>query len=467
MISQQTLRQVCLAGGGHKVAQVAGQTRTVDQLRQQVVSLAATLAARQEQRWALWLTSPYEFLSAFLALELAGKDSVLPGNMQQGTARLLAPHVDGIISRQAFQGLDCPRLEPDQEPATEITPSNKFMASASRDMRITLFTSGSTGEPQAIAKRLSLLEAELHMQQRQWHSVVAQAPVLATVSHQHIYGLLHAVLWPFLRGAPFVDEICQYPEELAATAEQLAPVVLVSSPTHLARLPQVPVFAGGTGVFRAVFSSGGLLDTESALALSELLGQAAIEILGSTETGGVAWRRQSLEPSSQHWRALPGVELSCDAASGCLAVRAPHLDVEHVRSMGAYVMGDRVTFHGDGSFVLQGRADRLVKVEGKRLSITEMERRLQTSELVCAARIAVVKGKREEVGAVIVLSEAGRQTLARDGKRPLNKQIGNELLTWFERPLLPRRWRYVAELPYNSQGKLTADELERILQREV
>ncbi len=455
MISLQTLRQTCLAGGSHPVAQVAGQFHTADELRRQALALAATLAARPEQRWALWLTSPYEFLAAFLALELAGKDMVLPGNMQQGTARLLAPHIDGLISRQHFAELDCPRLELEEHPLPE-----DFLPPSPRDITITLFTSGSTGEPQAIEKRLGLLEAELHMQQRQWHEAVARLPVLATVSHQHIYGLLHAVLWPFLRGAAFVNEICQYPEELAARAEQLAPVVLVSSPTHLARLPQVPVFAEGCDCFRGVFSSGGLLDTESALALSELLGQAPIEILGSTETGGVAWRQQQPQASSQRWAPLPGVEIDCDAGTGCLKVRAPHLDAEQL-------MGDRVSVHGDGTFVLQGRADRIVKVEGKRLSITEMERRLQASELVSDARIAVMRAKREEVGAVVVLNEAGRESLAQLGKLPLNKQLCSELLAWFERPVLPRRWRYVAELPRNAQGKITASELERILKRDV
>jgi len=455
MIPLKTLRQICHAGGSHPVAHLAGDFYTADQLRRQALALAATLAARPEQRWALWLVSPYEFLTAFLALELAGKDMVLPGNMQQGTARMLAPHFDGLISRQHFAELDCPRLEPEDHPSPE-----DFLPRSPRDTSITLFTSGSTGEPQAIEKRLSLLEAELHMQQRQWHEAVARLPVLATVSHQHIYGLLHAVLWPFLRGAPFVNEICQYPEELAAKAEQLAPVVLVSSPTHLARLPQVPVFAGGCGYFSGVFSSGGLLDTESALALSNLLGRAPIEILGSTETGGVAWRQQQSQESSQRWAPLPGVEVDCDTATGCLKVRAPHLDEEQL-------MGDKVTVHGDGTFVLQGRADRIVKVEGKRLSVTEMERRLQASELVSDARVAVVRGKREEVGAVLVLSEAGRQSLARLGKLPLNKQLGSELLAWFERPVLPRRWRYVDELPCNAQGKITASELERILKREV
>jgi acyl-coenzyme A synthetase/AMP-(fatty) acid ligase len=455
MISLQTLRQACLAGGSYPVAQVAGHFHTADQLRQQALALAATLAAHPEQRWALWLASPYEFLTAFLALELSGKDIVLPGNMQQGTARLLAPHFDGLISHQLFQELGCLHLEPQGH-----MPVDNFTPHATRDTEVTLFTSGSTGEPQAIAKRLGLLEAELQMQQRQWHTAVARLPVLATVSHQHIYGLLHAVLWPFLRKAPFVDEICQYPEELAARAEPLAPVVLVSSPTHLARLPQVPVFAGGCDYFSGIFSSGGLLDTESALALSKLLGRAPIEILGSTETGGVAWRQQQRQESTQRWAPLPGVEVDCDAGTGRLTVSAHHLNAEQL-------MGDRVTVHGDGTFVLQGRADRIVKVEGKRLSVTEMERHLQASELISDARIAVVCGKREEVGAVIVLSEAGRQTLARLGKLPLNKQLGSELLAWFERPLLPRRWRYVAELPCNSQGKVTAGELERILKREV
>lgn len=460
MISLYNLRRACLAGGNHSVAHTSEAAPTADQLRLQALALAADLAAQPQQRWALWLRSPYEFLTAFLALTLAGKHIILPGNMQPGTALLLAPHFDGLISRDDFPGLDCVRLDPQSvSRANSAEPDWAFEPDLTEDVEITLFTSGSTGVPQAIGKRLSLLESELATQQQQWGTALGQTPVISTVSHQHIYGLLHAVLWPFLRQAPFVEEVCQYPEELVAQAEKWPAVVLVSSPTHLTRLPETPVFRDCQASFQAVFSSGGLLMTAPALALAELIGRAPIEILGSTETGGVAWRQQC-SAAAQAWTRLPGVVISRDASSGCLAVWSPHLGMEQ-----AYVMGDKIALHEDGSFALLGRADQVVKVEGKRLSITEMERHLEANAWVAAARVAVLQAKREEVGAVLVLTEAGRTYLHSHGKLALNRALQNHLSAYFERPLLPRRWRYVAELPCNSQGKVAVTEIHSILQR--
>jgi acyl-coenzyme A synthetase/AMP-(fatty) acid ligase len=130
-------------------------------------------------------------------------------------------------------------------------------------------------------------------------------------------------------------------------------------------------------------------------------------------------------------------------------------------------MGDRVVFHDDGSFSLCGRADQIAKVEGKRFSLTEMNGRLQEHPWVADARVLVVTSKREEVAAVIALTPSGEQALIELGKLGLNQGLREYLLAFFERPLLPRRWRYLAELPTNSQGKVTMRDLQTLLaQRE-
>ncbi|HRE16020.1 MAG TPA: hypothetical protein PLW86_03000, partial [Rhodocyclaceae bacterium] len=56
-----------------------------------------------------------------------------------------------------------------------------------------LFTSGSSGEPKRISKRLIQLEAECRVLESFWGGHIGQAAVLATVPHHHIYGLLFRV----------------------------------------------------------------------------------------------------------------------------------------------------------------------------------------------------------------------------------------------------------------------------------
>src|SRR5262249_8163800 len=119
-----------------------------------------------------------------------------------------------------------------------------------------------------------------------------ETPVIwATVTHQHIYGLLFRVLWPLAAGRPFAAGRLVFNEEIAHRVA--GPAVLVASPAHLRRLPETvdwsPVRAG----LRAVFSSGGPLPPEAADATLALLGVAPVEVYGSSETGGVAWRQRA------------------------------------------------------------------------------------------------------------------------------------------------------------------------------
>src|SRR5690606_772077 len=146
-----------------------------------------------------------------------------------------------------------------------------------------------------------------------------------------------------------------------------------------------------------------------------------------------------------------------DPHSGCLSVWSRHLGTQ-----APFVMGDKVAFEADGRFQLRGRADQVVKVEGKRLSLTEMEQRLHEHPMVAEARLAVVRTRRDQVGAVLLLTPAGEEQLAR-GKRVLNDKLREHLQAYFERPLLPRRWRYVQVLPRNPQGKVLAADIQTLL----
>lgn len=447
-----------MAGGAHHQLLSARGPVTANQLRDQALLLAAALQARPEQRWALWLTDTGEFLVSFMALVLAGKTLCLPGNMQPATASALSRHFDALISRTAFTDLACATVTPSQlEAAAADLPA--FAPQCEGEIELVLFTSGSTGEPKAIAKTLDLLERELHTLQAFAGEQLGQQPVLSTVSHQHIYGLLHLVLWPLLRRAPIVDGVFQYPEEMLASAVQHAPVTLLSSPTHLKRLPENPEFLRHHQAITQVISSGGLLDSEAAHDFQQLTGYTPLEILGSTETGGVAWRRQD---QSLLWQPLPEVYCSVDAESGCLAVQSAHLG-----QADAFVMGDRIALQDDGRFELLGRADRLLKVEGKRVSASELENRLAAHHWVMAAVVTLLQGRREEVAAAVVLNEAGRAALANNGKLAVNQALRDHLLLAFERPVLPRRWRYPAELPRNTQGKLVMADITALFAGET
>lgn len=429
------------------------------------------------QRWALYHPCAAEFSACLFALLSLGKTVCLPGNRQPEFIKRLSTRVDGFAGD--FEP-PVPSLSRSGTTLTTATPDALApLRLNTHEPLIEVFTSGSSGEPQAIAKSLGQLSAEVQHLHQLWGGDLGTALVVGTVSHQHIYGLLFRVLWPLAAGWCSDTHACEYLEELALRHSPLPraatpPRLLVSSPTHLPRVPAA-LDAAVSRDLTAIFSSGAPLQRASSLHAKTRLGAGVREVFGSSETGGIAWREQHDPAADAPWQPLPGVEvrLAADAAADgetyCLEVRSGHLtDAHHW-----YRTSDRVRFDPQGHFTLLGRADRIVKVEGKRVSLDEMEQQLLRHPGVEQARVLQLepqaltdeKYSRAELAAVVVLSAEGAGQLSTAGKRVINQQLKDHLIGYFERPTVPRKWRYVDALPVNSQGKLQHQTLRQLFDK--
>jgi hypothetical protein len=197
-----------------------------------------------------------------------------------------------------------------------------------------------------------------------------------------------------------------------------------------------------------IFSSGGPLSTEASRATAAVLGVVPTEIYGSTETGGIAWRRQKDLGTATPWTPLPGVGIALNGA-GCLTVRAPHISGEDW-----YQTEDRAGLESDAArFHLGGRADRVVKVEGKRLSLTSVERHLASSDLVEEAAALLASDLDGRLSAVIVPTAKGWEAHGAEGAFRLGRRLRQHLRTFEEDAALPHRWRFVQSMPRDAQGK--------------
>lgn len=395
----------------------------------------AAFTSHGGDRFALYFEDAFDFAAALFGAWHAGKEAVLPGDAQPATVERLLSQVDGCAG--LLPGALLPAAA-----GSALAPFDPALA------RLVIYTSGSSGQPLALAKRARQLEAEIEHLQQAFGSRAGgpQATVFSTVTHQHIYGLLFVTLWPLAAGRMAEVGRLAYPEEMARRLGE-GPCMLVSSPAHLKRLPAGIDWQGAQACLRAVFSSGGPLPPESAHEALDTLGQSPIEVYGSSETGGIAWRQRATH--GDHWDALPGVEWRLQ--EGVLCVRSSHLaDAQW------WETSDRAQHTDDGRFILLGRADRIVKVEEKRVSLAAMEQALVATGCVSEARVLLVPtDKGERLGVVAVPTEQGRAILLRAGKHALNETLRRELLKGVERVALPRRFRYVHEMPVNSQGKAT------------
>lgn len=397
----------------------------------------SAFAARPGRRWALLIDDPIEFAAALFGAWHAQKEVHLPADAQPHTLARLSESTDGLAG-ELPDGLqaDTPAAA---QPRSPLDPEAT---------KLVLFTSGSSGEPAAIPKRLAQLRAEIEAQHRlhgrHW-AAPPGATVWSTVSPQHIYGLLFVVLWPLAAGCAIAAPRLTFPEDMAARIGP-DPALLVSSPAHLKRLPETLTWARARAALRAVLSSGGPLAPEAAAEALRVLGVSPIEIYGSSETGGIAWRQRAVH--GDRWNPIVGVNWRID--DELLAVQSPFLP-----DLAWFTSADRVRASTDGGFELLGRADRIVKVEERRVSLTAIEQALGVSSFVAESRALVLGPASGRIAAVVVPTAAGAELLAAQGRKALVGALRTALADRIDRIAWPRHWRMVDALPVNAQGKTT------------
>ncbi len=392
------------------------------------------------QNWALYHEDAFECAAALYGAWHAGKVIYLPGDTQPGTLAALGSLVDGMAGNIPGHAGELPEA---------CAESADFQPLDPQQTRLFVFTSGSTGTPKSIEKTLAHLICEVETLERFWGSMLGDACVYATVSHQHFYGLIYGLLWPLSAGRVFFSHRLLYSENIAATLQN-GPAVLISSPAHLKRLPQ-----GGAEprmYVRGVFSAGGELPLYAADIVRRYLGRSPIEIFGSSEMGSIFWR--NLEKEFPTWTAIPGVSWKIEG--DVLHVRSPFLANDDWR-----ITEDRAA-ERDGHVELLGRADRIVKIEEQRVSLIDIERHLCKHDLVAEARVVVVNRARDVLAAVVVPTEAGFSILRNGGRGALSQKLKAYLAEVQTAVVFPRLWRFVDVMPHNTQGK-TSDALLRTL----
>jgi acyl-coenzyme A synthetase/AMP-(fatty) acid ligase len=398
---------------------------------------------------ALYHEDSLEFGAALVGAWLAGKTVWLPADVLPATCAALAGNVDAFWGE--FPAACAPQSPSDATDAEWRAPAPDFPA-------LVVFTSGTTGAPVPIPKRFSQLTSELAALETQFGAALGDADIVATVSHQHIYGLLFRVLWPLAAGRPVHAARHEYPETLAP-ALAARPCVLLASPAHLKRLPDHLAWQGAAANLRAVFSSGGMLEEAAAHHAGALLGRTPFEVYGSSETGGIAWRQRTAG-ADEGWTPLPGVAWR-SSADGLLSVRSAQAGTDDW-----LVLADRVDGLEEGRFVLRGRADRIVKIEEKRISLDAIEAALLAGGLAREARVLACPDDghgRQVLAAFVVPSDAGRAVLEQGGKTALNARLRAQLAPGLDAVALPRRWRYLDALPVDARGKTTAAQLLALL----
>jgi acyl-coenzyme A synthetase/AMP-(fatty) acid ligase len=433
------------AAADRPVASSGGHIIDLRRFRADVAVAATRLAAVGCRRGLVACDDAYWATVGLFALAHSGAETILPPNTLAATLIGLAGAFDHVVTDGAVQrsGGILTLAPGDDVPATlPIMDADKA--------HVTLFTSGSTGKPKRITKTVRQLELEAETVERVLgQTVPAAAWVHATVAHQHLYGLTFRLCWPLATHRAFFGNAHQFWEPLLASLE--AGSVLVTSPSHLSRLGGLPPLPPDRHP-SAVLSAGAPLHDSAADATRTVLGCPAREFLGSTEAGVIASRlREGGEQPP--WRPMPGIAVK-RLDDGRLHVRSPYIG-----NPDDEVSGDLIELDGDGGFHLTGRVDRVAKIEGIRISLTEFDARLAELEGVAQAAVVVLGRSTPYLGGVVVLDASGTNQLAAFGAFRLGRRLRRDLAPYLPSAALPRRWRFVPQLPAGPLGKISAADL--------
>ncbi|PMM08147.1 AMP-fatty acid ligase [Vibrio kanaloae] len=417
--------------------------------------LVNLLSSSPVQRVAICAQDSYQFSVAFLACAVSHKHIILPGNYQPCALAELSEHFDCLLVDNSIGEVEVSNVRNIQNLLDSNTKAKQPLIDNLTtidlaEIHLTLFTSGSSGTPKAINKTLEHLDIEMAQLDKNWGELIKGHRVHSTVSHQHIYGLLFRILWPLCSGVPFARHNLEYPEQILSHANKQS--VLISSPALLKRLKH----ESKTAQLAGIFSSGGPLPTESAHQSRSLLGHLPIEVFGSTETGGIAFRQQ--ESAQTPWQLFDCLEANLNSEN-CIKLLSPYIDKNNW-----YQTADECEMVSDNQFILKGRTDRVIKIEEKRVSLVEVEKRLE--QLPWISECVVIPFEEPDrliLASVLVLSAQGQATLVTMSRGKFWLMLRSELRKWLEPIAIPRKYRVVYEIPLNSQGKRLTSHIEQLI----
>lgn len=412
-----------------------------------VHTLSSSLKAQNVRRVGLWFDDAARFACALLAVWHADAQADLLPNTAADTLAKAAEQTDLLISDQPdlpFSGSLKIFTAADEHTDTAFSGSLNIHP----DAKLHLYTSGSGGEAKRIEKTAAAMFAEAaalrQMLPENWRGLAAAG----SVTPQHMYGLTFRIFTALACGWRFVRRQHTLPEALLAASAE--PLIWIASPAVLNRLELGNRRPRHAANVRGIISAGGMLPEHTAQLLQQTFGHLPVDIYGSTESGVMATRR-----GSGAWTALPEVQIQ--AADNGLNITSPW-------SGGTQHMADAAEFVADGSFVLLGRSDRIIKLADKRLSPAQIEHALLQHPAVADAHCGS-HPQHGRVAAWIALSEHGLHTLRQHGRAALINDLRHHLAQSVERVALPRHWRFAAALPRNAQAKIRHADFQAAFER--
>ncbi len=381
----------------------------------------------------------YTFSACFFAALTRGQTTLLPSRRDiQFVRELGASYTDSaVISDAEADGIDaCITM------AAGANGTSSSPACVGEHQAAIVFTSGSTGEPQAHAKSWRMLHTWRNVQRQHLPGAPQQTRgLVATVPSWHMYGLEWAMMLP--TAAPLILHCGAdfYPQDvIAALATFAQPCVLVSTPLHLRALAKQARPPDNVSV---VLSATAPLDDALTKQIEQSFDTQLLEIYGCSEVGSLASRYPG---RNKAWAFFDCFKVRYDKGS---------ITVEHPELAAPVTLADRFKQLDEGHYELEGRNSDIVKIAGKRESLANLNSILLNLDGVDDGIIYDPS--------VFGLPHNGRLAAVVVAPQLTSNALRAALAQQIDAAFLPRPIRLVDKLPRDSTSKLKRAELAQLI----
>lgn len=300
-----------------------------------------------------------------------------------------------------------------------------------------LKSSGSSGKSKNIKKTLKQMYDEARFLANEL-GFSASDRFVASVSHQHMFGLGFKLFLPLALGASVEKDELKYIEKIFNT--NLDNAVFITSPVLLRAILR-DKSAYKISKLKAIITAGSPLDLKTRNEIKSLGVDRIINIYGSSETGVIA---RDVGDGFEIFKAV-----NASVINGEFVVSSPWCE--------SFKSSDIVSISGNKLSVF-GRSDRVVKLNDRRINLEQVDEALLNSDLVSDAYCAIIDGF-SRACCIIRLSERGIKEFRKSGKRGVLSIIKSSLNKEFAAAI--RHFRFVDTMPRNQQSKISKDDFAK------
>jgi acyl-coenzyme A synthetase/AMP-(fatty) acid ligase len=302
-----------------------------------------------------------------------------------------------------------------------------------KESQIWLYTSGSTGLPKRVIKTWQNMIDSAYLAICRFN-LMTPCFIVTTVPNQHMFGLETSIFWPLFSKASLWYDRPIFPEDIisALSANTQHPALFVSTPLHLNKL--IAFTLDWPTHLKRLLSATAPMPYSLAKQIEKQMNVQVFEVYGSTETASIASKQST---DSELWLCYQDVEF-----------QKISLNQYAVKTLGLNSfepLNDQIELMGNQQFKLGKRDSDLIKIAGKRASLTELNQHLCSIKGISDG--VFIQPKNAERLAAFVVSSI------------TNADIQKALRKLIDPVFLPRPIIVLQTLPRNDVGKVLYNQL--------